>query len=472
MEWRRDGWQNAITGLGTARDKLTAHTPIVSFQLPDQTLEALHSDDDICAKIVEKLPSDALRNSFTITLDAAQSDDAVTVGKQIDRALAQLHADEALREAWIWGRLYGFGAIYVGADDGLDPREPLNIERVKTLSHLTVLRRSQLQRDTYYEDIRAPNFGQPKTYRIINYATPQGVSAQRVWSGETIVHESRLLKFRGVLTSRWGARSSMDWDDSVLQRVFQSVQASSSTWMAAAHLMTDASQGVLKLQNLMQLMTAAGEQRLQQRVRLFDIGRSVARAYLLDQNESFERVPTPFTGIPELLDRFMMRVAAAADMPLTILFGRSPAGLNATGESDTRAWYDQVATVRSHQLTPPIEQLVKLIMATDSGPTRGKILDGFQVVYPALWQPTAKERAETLNITADALGKLATSKIVLVEEAGLHLAHSGDFDELDVAAREAGKAYALRTLGAPPTDIPPDDTGIEPDDTPPPGYDA
>jgi hypothetical protein len=103
-------------------------------------------------------------------------------------------------------------------------------------------------------------------------------------------------------------------------------------------------------------------------------------------------------------------------------------------------------------------------MATDKGPTAGKQLDGFEVCYPPLWQPTAKERAETFKTTADALSTLVTAKIILPEEAGIKLAKGGDFDELDVEAREAALQYELERLAEPepepePPMLPPPSNG-------------
>ena len=452
-----DGWENFVTALGTARDKLTAQRPTLPAQLSDTMLEAMHTGDDLCARIVEQLPRDALRAGFSIALDAQDVADPAATAKDINNALKALKAPEALAQAWIWARLYGFGAVLLGVDDGGDLDEPLELEHVRSLTHLHVLRRPELQPAQYYDDLEQPQYGQVEIYQVISSEAPYstlGKAPPRPQLTNAYVHESRLLKFRGVPTSRWGTSSAFYWDDSILQRVYVAMQSFSATWQGAAHLMTDASQAVIKLANLMQLVTAAGEEKMRQRMRWLDIGRSVARAVVLDERESFERVATSFTGIPELLDRFMVRVSSAANMPVTILFGRSPAGMNATGESDTRSWYDQVASERTNQLTPPIEQLTRVIMATDKGPTGGVVLEGICVEYPPLWQPTDKEKAETFKLIADALVALANAKIVMPEEAAVRLAKRADFSELDVAAREAALKYELERMHEPPQEPP------------------
>jgi phage-related protein (TIGR01555 family) len=438
-EQRFDGWENVITGLGSLRDKLTHHAPQLRQPLRDSTLEALHSDDDIAARIVEKLPDDALRAGFCITLPADE-DSSATLGADLTSALQALGADTALHQAWCWARLYGLGAVLLGVDDGLDTREPLDLGRVVRLSHLTVLRRTQLQPETYYNEPLAPRFGEVESYRLMRLAIPRGaaVTVRSYEKLDAIVHESRLLQFRGVLTSRWGAASEQFFDDSVLQRAYDAMQASSSAWMSVGHLLTDASQGVFRVKNLLQLLAANGEEKLRKRVQIMDLVRSVCRALLIDADaESFERVATSFTGMPEMLDRYMLRVSAAAEMPATVLWGRSPAGMNATGESDVRNWYDKVGSERTKILTPRIEQLTRVLMAADDSPTKGQVLDEFEVEYPPLWQPSAKEAAETFNLRAQALVALKNAGIIRAEEAALNIASAGELDEIDTDAREA-----------------------------------
>jgi phage-related protein (TIGR01555 family) len=463
---RLDAWQNVITGLGTVRDKLSAQEQVLAAPLTDQQLESLYTDDDIAAKIVAALPSEALRAGFRIHISADEIEDATTVSRSIDDALKALGAGKALRQAWIWGRLYGYGCVFVGADDGQDVSEPLDLERVASCRFLTVLRRTQLVAESYYTDIRSPKFGQVERFRVIvppqtrmqqgtvTGADGKPVAPLRTGSsryGDLIVHESRLLTFRGVTSARYQVLSGTFWDDSVLQRPYQALKQSASAWMSTAHLMTDASQGVFKVANLIQMLAANGEALLRKRLQMMDIARSSARAVLLDaEKESFERVATTFTGIPDLLDRFMMRIAAAASMPATVLWGRSPAGMNATGESDVRGWYDRVASERLEELVPAIEQLTRIIMATDDGPTNGEVIDGWHVEFPPLWQETKAEKATAFKTTSDALVALTTAQIILPEEAALALAHSGEFGELDVESREHALKLELERMRAEP----------------------
>jgi hypothetical protein len=111
-------------------------------------------------------------------------------------------------------------------------------------------------------------------------------------------------------------------------------------------------------------------------------------------------------------------------------------------------------------LLPKLEQLVRLVMATDDGPTKGEVLEGWEITFPPLWQPTATEKAATFKTECDALAGLVTAQIALPEECALKLAHDGNFAELDVGARESALEVELERLANPPE--PPDPNALPP----------
>jgi hypothetical protein len=306
-----------------------------------------------------------------------------------------------------------------------------------------VLRRSQLHPEVWYGDPLAPKYAEPEIFRIVPIAAPRS----SIVAANVFVHESRLLMFYGPLTAR--LRTEQWWNDSVLQRVFATLQQSASSWMSAGHMMTDSSQGVLKIKNLMELIATLGEEALRKRIAMMEMAKSVSRSILIDTEEDYQRVTTSFTATADMLDRFMLRVAAAADMPVTVLFGRSPAGMNATGESDITAWYDAIAAERSECLTPHLETLVRVAMAARDGLTRGRVLDGWQIAFPPLWQPSAKEQAETDKLRADTVASLVNAQVILPEEGAIKLANDGDWPEIDIESRRAALVVEYARLRDP-----------------------
>src|SRR4029077_19739346 len=123
-----------------------------------------------------------------------------------------------------------------------------------------------------------------------------------------------------------------------------------------------------------------------------------------------------------------------AEMPVTLLYGRSPAGMNATGESDIRGWYDSVSDAQHDTLKPRLTRLITLLFLAKDGPTQGRVPDRWCLEFNPLWQPTDKELADTKKIKADTYVALGGAQIVTESEAAIGLAP--DFPVIDVAQRE------------------------------------
>jgi phage-related protein (TIGR01555 family) len=431
---RLDGWMNVVTGLGTARDKLTYAKVSPGEKLGDGSLETLFNEDDTARRIVSKLPREAMRRGFEVELEADDGEDSgADVERELHDQLRKLGADAAMRDGWTWARLYGGGSgLFVGADDGREPHEPLNESAIRSIRFVNVIKRPQLVVKSRKVDVTQPDYGKPELVTIYQTGVISGVQRLGV---SVDVHISRLILFDGVLTARTTQPSTNEWDDSVLQSVYSALQQSATGWQSTAHLMTDAAQGVLKIQNLIDLIAAGRSEVLTARMQAMDMARSVARAIVVDaEKESFERIATSFAGLPEVLDKLMTRVASAAEMPVTLLYGRSPAGMNATGESDIRGWYDTVADAQTDILEPRLMRLLTLMFLAKDGPTRGVVPKRWCIEFKPLWQPTDKELADTRKVKADTYVALVGAQIVTESEAAIGLAP--DFPVIDVEQRK------------------------------------
>jgi DNA topoisomerase IB len=80
-----------------------------------------------------------------------------------------------------------------------------------------------------------------------------------------------------------------------------------------------------------------------------------------------------FSGLNEIYESFMLDCAGAAEIPVTKLFGRSPAGMNATGESDLQNYYDSIGQKQEALLRPPLEKLLPVICTSLWGSVPGDL---------------------------------------------------------------------------------------------------
>jgi uncharacterized protein len=395
LRWRGDSWQNLITGLGTSRDKTTYGRYARLGRIPDLELSALYHENDIAQRVVGLKPREMLRQGYAVNVPDAP-DDAEAIAK----AVRALGVNRSLRDGMTWGRLYGGCAVLIGADDGGRADQPLLEDRVRSLRFLEVIDRRYIvpvqaygARDVEYFDVY-----------------PRRSMSFRI-------HASRLILFGGALTTDEERDCLGGWDHSVLHAAYEVVRAHDAAWKSGEHLLADASQAVFKMKGLLKAIAGGRQDEVRVRAEIADMGRSVLRALLLDsEGEEFSREPSSFTDAAKMVELFTLRLAAAAEMPVTILFGRSPQGMNATGDSDFRHFYDTVRTAQENELRPELERVLRLLMLAQDGPTGGKVPEQWAVKFYPLWQMTPKEQAELEKTTAETDAIYIDKQVVLPEE--------------------------------------------------------
>lgn len=456
---RFDDWQNQVTGFGTTADKTTYTSFVGSLRLPDQQLSNLYHGDDLAARMIDIVPDELLREGFTV--DTGD----VGLNAELSEQLDALSLDGKLADGWRWGRLYGGAALVLGADDGRSASTPLIPERAKSLAFAHVIDRRYLWPLTYYREPTHPKLGQPETYMV-------SASSAHTDESHAIVHESRLVLFGGATTGILEREQNNSWDHSVLQRALQPLAAFNTGWKSVELLLTDANQAVFKMSGLAEVLGAGGEEVMKKRMQMIDLCRSVMRAMVVDAGgedgtakEEFTRQSVSFADIPQTLDKFMLRLAAAVQIPVTILMGQSPAGMSATGDSDFRWFYDRIRSEQTRKLSPKIRRIIKVMLATKAFSAKAERVD---VKFPALWTETPSVQATTRKTLLEGDAIATTNGFLVASEvATKRFGEPNGFDsEIQLtdegkAARDAELKGDLEDLSKPPDERepPPDDGG-------------
>lgn len=402
---RNDGWENALTGLGTPTlDKRLASVIGTSAALTQRELEDLYAGDGLARRICELPANEQTRKWIKVNADE-------DVGKLTLQALQTLGAQDAVTEALTWARLYGGAVVLLGIDDGVDPAKPINEKAIKSLSWLTVLNRYELEVATRNTDPFAPGYGQPELYRI---AATSGQNQQQV--GRTF-HASRCIRFDGVRTPRARRDVSDGWCDSVFAAIYDTLRDTRGAYDGGAALLHDFSQAVYKVKGLASIIGSNQSGALTTRMQIIDVCRSILRAVVIDADgEDFTRQSTNVAGFPDMLDRMQQLLSAVTEIPVTLLMGRSPAGLNATGESDIRLFYDAVQSKQENQLRPKLERLLKLLFLAKGGPTGGREPAEWSFAFNPLWQLDSVQLADVRNKQAQTDQIYLTNGVVHPEE--------------------------------------------------------
>ena len=413
---KQDGFASVMAGLGSlARDKAKSFEPVSSV-LSREMLETLYDSDPIASQIVDAMGSEALRVQVSVSIPGVDAQVADAAAEWLEDS----GAIEAVREAVAVSRRDGGAVLYVST--GGDPSLPFDgaVDRVE----FEVISRYDLRVVERYADPERSDYGAPAVFEAYTFASgvDSGMRVRRI-------HESRLVRFYGVkrLRSHTSNRASaendsQDWGSSVLQRAYDSIQGYGIAWSAITHLLVDGAQSVIKIKGLQAMVSAqGGNQAFQNRMLAVETGRSVARAVAIDADgEDFRRDQYGFGGVDAIVDRLQQHVAAAARIPVAVLFGRSPAGLNATGESDTRHFYDQVRITQKRAVKPALETILGRAFALADGPTGGVVPESYSVSFGPLEEPSAVEQSSLRKTQADMDVAYINAGVLTPEEVALN----------------------------------------------------
>jgi phage-related protein (TIGR01555 family) len=381
VQERADGWRSLLSGLNTSKDKRTYSTFYAEATNWVENLE-MWRGDDLAGRIVETIPNEMIREGWALCIDG---DDGKEIEADVMAFLEELDTDRKLWQGLCLERAVGGAGLVMGINDLKTMVEPLDVSMATEMNFLEVFEPSELQVCKWQNDPTKKGFGQPLTYRL-NPVSPGGT--RKAMGVE--IHESRIIIFPGIRVTRRQVTSQSGWGDAILTRCRDVLRDFQTAWASAGLLVADFAQSIWKIKGLAEIVALDKNEELANRIAAMELARSIVRATVIDaEGEEFERKQTPINGLSELLDRFATRLAASADMPVTLLMGMSPAGLNATGDSDIRTFYDRVRSMQRRKLKPALEKLVRVAF----GALAYEEPDDWSIEFNPLWQPTEAEQA-------------------------------------------------------------------------------
>lgn len=380
-------------------------------------LEAAYRSNWLCGMVVDVVAEDMTRAGVQFLSDDLDPEAADTIHKAIERLRIWNEAANAVK----WGRLYG-GGILVMLVDGQDLSTPLRLESVGKGQFKGVLALDRWQIDPSLENLvtdYGPDLGKPKYYRV----TPSA----KALIGEKI-HYSRCVRIDGLELPFRQQLAENGWGQSVLERMWDRVIAFDSTSAGAAQLVYKAHLRTYKVKGLRQLIAAGGKmyEAFIEQMKLVRQMQSNEGLTVLDGEDEFETHAYTFSGLDAILLQFGQQISGAAQIPLTRLFGQSPAGLNSTGESDLRTYYDNIATQQDQKLRPGVGRILELVAISETGTA---LPPGFGFEFVPLWQMTPEQKAN--------IAKIKTEAVTAAEDSGL-ISPAVAAKELRQISRETG----------------------------------
>lgn len=430
-----DSFQNfaAQVGLGTGN---LSDSGAYGFGLQSRNrtnLEAAYRSSWICGLAVDVVAQDMTRAGIDLQASDLPPKDA----SKLHHAFDKLRIWDSLCKTVKWSRLYG-GAIAVMLIDGQKPNTPLNIDRIApgAFKGLLVLDRWQISPSVndLVEDY-GPDLGQPKFYLV-----QQNAQALRGLN----VHYSRVIRLEGLELPYQQKMTENGWGQSVLERLWDRLTAFDSTSDGAAQLVYKAHLRVIKIKSMRENV-AQGGAALKGLTAQVEMMRAMQRnegITMMDSQDEFEAHSYTFAGLDNLLEKFGEQISGATQIPLVRLFGQSPGGMNSTGESDLRTYYDNINQQQDAMLRLPIGGRLLPVMAKSV--LNLSIRDGIGFDFVPLWQMSAEQKATVTKTLVDAIvaaeGMGAISPQVVLKELKQMSLTTGTFTHIsdeDINAADA-----------------------------------
>ena len=376
VHYLRDGMNglvNRMTGVGTRRDPLVHNT--YQFSKPGNSeLEAIYRSNWIARKIVDIPIEDTLRQGWSWT-----ANDAIIT--QIEAEEKRLNIRGVLMQSLTRDAIYGGSAFVMGTGERNLSSE-LDVESIGKggLKYLTPFHAE----DLHIEGLsREPDkLGQPTMF-VFKQENGQDLR----------IHPSRVISFCNRPVEKPLSRMQWEdyWGDSRLANVLSDISGASSALTGGARLMGELAIWTYKINGLADtISTVGGEESVQKLLTMATTLKASLNAVAFDAQDEVDIITANTSGIGETIRAFMQNVAGAADIPYTRFMSASPDGMNATGASDFRNYYDRLVGNRTARIDPQMEKFDQIFLRSALGRFDDKIYRSWK----PLWQLSEVEQAD------------------------------------------------------------------------------
>jgi len=435
-KFRQDGYSNLLNKYGTAQDSSTAYQYNQEIITNDMELIRLYEGNGLFTKIIDRPSEEAVKHGFDIDF----GDDSIA--EYVDDRMDDLDFESKFATAEKWARLYGGSIIVMLVDDGRGLEEPLDWANVRSIEELRVFERAIVQPDytSMYNfhfldtlDSDRP-FAEPEYYQVFSIY------------GYFIVHRSRCLVFRnGRLPEQTTNAIYRYWGIPEYVKIKRALRECITSHENGTKLLERCVQAIYKMKNLANLLsTEDGEDKVLQRLQVIDMARSILNSIAIDSDgEDYDFKTFSMSGVKDVLDSTCNMLSAVTEIPQTILFGRSPAGMNSTGENDMENYYNMVENIQKQNMKKNSRTVLDLILI--QGKREGKVtkIPKYKTKFAALWSMSDTEKAnvdktkaETEQVKAQTAQVYMDSNVLDPSEVRKSLASEGDFEIEEVLSEE------------------------------------
>ena len=428
--FRQDGFVNLLTNYGTSKDSSEHYQYESEDPVMDDELERFYEGNGLFARIIDLPAEEAVKHGFDIT--------ELADGKTKDflfECLDELDWEEKCMLGLKWARLFGgaIGVLLVNDGNGLE--KPLEWDKIKSIDDIVIYDRSLVVPD--YTSINKYDPNDPSGARGSRLGYPETYMVTSRY-GTFTVHETRCLIFQnGVLPERTTNSIYQMWGIPEYLRIHRAIKDVEVAHGMAPKMLDRSVQAIYKMSNLaMEMATEEGEANVLKRLQIIDVARGLLNSIVIDsEGEDYDFKSFSFSGVSDVINTTCNYLSAITNIPQTILFGRSPAGMNATGQGDLEGYYNYVERIQKRMVKSNLRYLLAIIAKAGLHTKEIDEIPPLKIEFNSLWSMSEQEKvaldlqkAQVEQTKANTANVYVTMQALDPQEVRNKLASDGEFD--------------------------------------------
>lgn len=320
----------------------------------------------------------------------------------LEAEMKRLKVRDLFREAAKFDGFFGRCQLFVdlGEHDGEELKRPMMMIPEKLKGKLRKFK------------IIEPMYSYPYSYTASNPMADSYYNPQAWYVMGNEVHASRLLMFSSrpvpdILKPAYNF-SGM----SMSQLALPYIENFLKTRDSVNRMISTYSMPGIKT-NMVSVLTGEDGDDVVNRAQLYNAQRDNQGLFVIDKEmEDMFHYQAALGTLDKLQAQSQEHMSSISSIPLIVLFGISPSGLNASGDAELDVWDEHVIDMQDVLFRDNLQKVVEIIQLSKFG----DIDESIELTFPSSREPTPKEAAELRKVDAETDSIRINDGIVSAEE--------------------------------------------------------
>lgn len=420
-QYREDFWDYDSKGITPSRFGDTRPQMTNENFLDYDILDHLYHTSGIAHKVVSKPAEDATRNGWRIVIP-----DDPDKQEQYQAALDALNLKQVLAQELIYQRLHGDGYINIGLDENkasVDLTAPVDPQQVNKIAFVHAFGQEHVQYIETGNDPTRDDYMKEQRLMLIQVKGGTQIDKQGNTVMAPVTYVPVVIDHSRYFHIALDRLEDDDTGTSILTRCYDQIKTLDTALYSVGKLIYAYDINVLYDEGSPNLNDPESDEQARAQNEAVKQGMGTDSVLNLHNGQRFERVSTNVSGLEQLLTFAWQNLAAASNIPKSVLLGEQ-AGTLAGATQDVANYYDGVKAIQEELLRPQLEQIIKLLMWSNDVADGQEDPDSinWKLQFNPLWSADDKTQSETDLNHANAAAIKVNAGIIDADEAKEELA--------------------------------------------------